>query len=235
LWFTGLALATFGLAVALRAGLVTRRTELVRILLQRAPLALPSDAADWLLPNGRPRLFEGYLPSAIGVLLVVLAGTREGHATGLAYFALGVLGLAAFIGWGHGRVSGPVAPVLTRYAAQARQRSIGLSATGDTDGEAAALALAAWIETLCRNVPDLTIEQLESHYTAYQVAGMIEAVLSGDSNGHKLSKWLEQPTRALFASPEEEIRVTLLEGARRELAGELTPERAREIISQLRQ
>ncbi len=64
---------------------------------------------------------------------------------------------------------------------------------------------------------------------------MIEAVLSGDSNGYKLTKWLEQPTRALFASPEEELRVALLEGARRELAGELSPERAREIISQLRQ
>ena len=234
MWFYAASIATLAVTVGLSAGLYTRRLGLARAVLARAPFDLPRDAAEWLLPNSRLDRIEGCTPGVLGMALVVFSGIRVGHGWQALYLALVVFFSALKLGEVLAKLGGPLTPVLNKYAARAREHAGRVIVAGDTPSRTLARELAAWIEMLARNAPHLTYAGLEEYYTPHQVAGILEDFMSG-SDDYELNKWLGQPARALYASSEEDFRVTLLEEVRREVAGHPTPERFRELVTRLRQ
>ena len=235
LLYLAMAVAALAITAALSVGLRTRRAGLAQLIVQRAPLDLGPDAVDWLVPTSRFKFLEGCLPTALAVAFAIAAGIQLGLSWKALIGVPIVLRVAWWIGEEHGKVQGPLPPALLRMARRARERAARPSTVGDPDAGAKAYALAQWIEALCGNAPRLTIEQLEAYYTALQVADILESNFSGDSDDWELNKWLEQTMRPLYESPEEEVRVSLLEEAQRDLAGAPPPERVREIIARLRQ
>lgn len=235
LLFLAVAGVALALTAALSVGLRTRRTGLARLIVQRAPFDLRPDAVDWLVPPSRVTLLEGCLPTALAAAVAIAAGIQLGLSWKALIGVPIVLRVAWWVGEEHGKVPGPLPPALLRMARRARERAARPSTVGDPDAGAKAYALAQWIEALCGNAPRLTIEQLEAYYTTHQVADILESHFSGDSDDWELNKWLERTMQPLYESPEEEVRVSLLEQARRDLAGAPPPERVREIIDRLRQ
>jgi hypothetical protein len=226
--------AFLAIAAALAAGLSTRRTQLARLIVQRAPLDLPREAANWLIPPSRLNFLAGYFPTVIAAALAIASGIRSGHGWTAVLLASIVFRVATWIGEEHGKVGGPLPPAFMQMARRARERSARPSTVGDPVAGPKAYALAQWIEALCHSAPHLTIEEFEPYYTAYQVADILQDTYFGQCGDEELTKWLEQRTRPLYGSPEEEARVALLEEVRQEVAGKPTPERVSEIIARLR-
>ena len=228
------SVVTLGLAVALAVGLDVRRRGLARAVLARAPLDLPPDASEWVLPKSRLDYVDGCAISSIGFVLLLVTGLRSGRGWPSLFVPLIVCVLALKLGAVLANAGRPLSPVLKKYAARAREQANTVTSAGDPETGALALELAEWIERLRRNAPDLTYDLLDWYYTPHQVADILDDYLSG-SDDYEIHKWLGRPAHVLYQGPEEEIRVALLEEARREVAEDPTPDRLREIVTRLRQ
>lgn len=117
------------------------------------------------------------------------------------------------------RLFGNVSPTLSRFATEARQRAIALERASDVSAAQQARALAAWLSALTVKYPHLPRAWFEEHYTPFQVARIIEARFSGDSDEWELDKWLAASDEPWDNSPAEARRIAVLTRARSIMKG----------------
>jgi len=186
------------------------RKDLARTVAEK--FDLPDDDGSWMIAGHREPLWGCWLGLVLfvtGVVAFVWLGVWQGViGTAVAFPAGWMIAGAAT------RLRGNVSPALSHFAAEARQRAIALERAGDLSSAQRERALADLLSALTARFPHLPRSRFEEYRTPFQVACIIEARFSGDSDQWELDQWLATPDDPLDDSPSEARRVAVLMSAR---------------------
>jgi hypothetical protein len=211
--FTTSALVVLTVTAGMSEAIHERRAGIAERVWAKADYPRTARAAvkAWLVPQRLLGVSLLYL--LLCVIVVIGAIVAGGVAAGLV-LALFLSFFALVIGGSAGRAVvmrlGPATPQLLWLTRRATAKAV-------ADQDTVARAVAQWIEWFDERAPSVTVATLDGYYTPKQVAGLLADHYTGGADEHELSVWLKATNPPLWAGPEEDSRVALLERIRDEM------------------
>jgi hypothetical protein len=211
--FTTSALVVLALTAGMSEAIRERRAGIAERVWAKAdyPRSARPAVKVWLVPQREVGAILLYLLLCIAVVTgaVVAGGVAAGLALALllSFFALVIGGTA---GRAVAMRLGPATPQLLWLARRAATKAA-------ADEDAVALAVAQWIEWFDERAPSVTAATLDAYSTPKQVAGVLADHYFGSADEHELRVWLRRADAPLWAGPEEDSRVALLQRIRGEM------------------
>ena len=218
--FSSLAFVGLALTAGILEATHERRASIAEQVWVKAdyPRAARVAVGAWLVPR---RGVAAYLLYLLACIVVVGGAVVAGGAAAGLLLALLLSFFALVVGGSAGRAIamrlGSATAQLRRLALRARTQAERFSAAGEADQNAVALAIARWIEWFIERAPGVTAATLDSYYTPKEVAGLLVDYFTRGADERTLKRWLARADVPLWAGPDEDSRVALLERIGNEL------------------